>query len=603
MMKRFLPFCILTLWAASSLRALVNPTFTPVQLTAQSTAIWEAEVRAGASDDVAEVRVTETLKGEAPSERYVLDFGDRDHLVRDVKEALEQGAAKGMFLRGTFGEDEDRMESPWAMLKLGTRWYMIVEDEGGTLRFREDPIDLSTVWAGDPENLRQVVSHLLENPRSDVPVRSGGRWAEERKLGEIEGTVTGMEAVNWGEATRVMVYRKEGDRVLDPGGAYKDLAEELGLESASVHAAWGRFTGKTALSMMSLRENGTLELWVREGERFERRSTGISLDNATDMAVVAEPGRAALAVGTPEGVRLIRADGAESWDTLVLEPAEEAEAGGPVYAIDMDGDGIAEVMQLHANGLSRFRADGEGGFEGHFVSHANIGEAVSLQAVDLDGDGTLDLLGGGERGAVLLLNDGEGNFRERMAASGELDYNIRPGVNAIGTGDHNRDGRMDLVLFNRELPPQVYFNRGYAVFGYDMELDLMEDAPDAQYAAGQGQQGGVLADLTGNGFQELLMVTRMGGELWLLTREAESAPALVASLAGPASLTGPAPVRAYEGERPIGARVTAPQAPARLGRRNRGPVDLRWRFPGDAEETARRILVLRPEAFVLEEER
>jgi hypothetical protein len=606
MKKRLLiliPACFLV---APALHALINPNFTPVQLVNQSTAVWQSDLVLDEEGHALVATVTATLKGEAPSARHTLDFSDRDHLGDDIRGALTEGKGVGFFLTGDFsgasmdgGEVE---EAPWAMVKLGTRWYMVSSGEGGVLRFREDPIDLSTVWAGDPRNLRQVSEYILGDPRADVPVRSGGRWAEERPLGSMEGKVTGIEAVTLAKNPLVMVYREEGDMIFSPAEDFKDITGYMGLQSASVHAAWGRYTAVPAPSLMSINAEGALILWEREGEEFVRRATGVTVEGPTGLSPVARPGQAALLIGSGAGMQLGWINNEATWETLheFSPPSEAGDAGG-VLAVDLTGNGHADLLQSHSRGVHLALAQGDGTFAPRFVSHVDMGTPMSLAAADFDGDGALDLLIGGDRGAVMLLNEGEGAFRENLQNTGELAYNIRPGINAIGTGDHALDGRVDLVLFNHQLPPQIYFNRGFGVFGYDMELDLIEDAPDAQFAAGEGQQAGLLADVTGNGLQELLMVTT-GGEFWLLTRDAEATAPLGATLVLPPTVTGPVPVVLREGQRTLGARIASPHAPAHIGRRNRGPVMVSWRHPGSETVHEQRVIVLRPEAHTLETE-
>ncbi|MCC5850411.1 MAG: VCBS repeat-containing protein [Verrucomicrobia bacterium] len=597
---RFLPVFLIT----SLTQALINPNFTPVHLVNQSTAIWEAELTLNDDGTALDGKVTATLKGEVPAETFMLAFGARDHLKDEIESVLIDGKTAGIFLTGDFsgasmsGDDADA--DPWAMLKIGGRWFMVVSGDNGALSLRDDPIDLSTVWAGDPHNLRQVTEYILADPRADVPVASDGRWAEERMLAEIEGTVTGMEAVTLAQNPLLLVYRLEGDMVFSPAQDFEDISGYMGLASASAHATWGRFTTTPDLGMMSLNAEGELHLWSREGEEFVRQDTGIQVENATGMATVSLPGRAGVLIGTAEeGLVLALPQENGTWTTLDTEPPADAGQGGGVYAIDLNGNGHAEMVQSYENGLAVLWSGDEGNYADLVLyGHDPIGKPLSLAAADFDGNGKIDFLIGGERGAAMMLNDGEA-FQSRMQATGELSYNIRPGVNAIGIGDHNLDGRIDLMLFNAQLPPQIYFNRGFAVFGYDMELDMIEDVPDAQDAAGAGQQAGLLADLTRSGLQEAVFVTNEG-QMWLLVRETEGITPLGADLSPPATITGPVPVVIQDGRTKIGARIAQPHAPAHIGRRNRGPVNVRWKHPGDDAERTQRVIVLRPETHVLD---
>ncbi|MCC5844643.1 MAG: VCBS repeat-containing protein [Verrucomicrobia bacterium] len=593
-------------------RALINPNFTPVQLIGQSTAIWEAALTLDEEAFTITAVTTDTLKGDALAQNAVLDFSDNDWLLFDLQEAFTDNTAKGIFITGDFsgaamdGGEVD--EQPWAMLKVGTQWIMIASGEDKPFVIREDPIDLSTVWAGDPVNLRQVIDYILTDPRAAVPVASGGRWASEEKLFDLDGTVLGLESVTLGDKPLVMVYRAEGDQILDPAKEFEDITDTLELASASVHAAWGRFFVSSHPSLASITPSGELVFWRRSEKTFKAVPTGQTFENVTGIAAVAGPETAMLLIGTAEGTVLGHLRDQE-WHTLMTaEIHPEAGIGGPVLAIDLNGDGKPEQIQAGANGLHLLEipvgnlplttaASTE--IVNRFIPYsAPVGTPLSLTPADLSGNGFLDLLIGGERGAALVLNGGNHTFREALKSTGELAYNIRPGIHHVGVGDHALDGRVDLVLFNQQLPPQIYFNRGFAVFGYDMELDLIEGAPDAQDAAGRGQQAGLLADLTGNGLQELLMITH-DGEVWLLTRDAEATTPLGAALTAPPALSGPVPVVIRDGNRVLGARILSPGAPAQIGRRNRGPVTLSWRLPGETADREQRLILLRQENHVL----
>jgi hypothetical protein len=580
-------------------QALINPNFTPVDLIRQATAIWGADLTLDEDKFTISATTTDALKGEALAAEALLDFSDSEFLLFDIQEHFSENQSKGIFVTGDFsgarmdGGDVD--EQPWAMLKVGTMWLMVVTGEDRPFIIREDPIDLSTVWAGDPINLRQVIEYILTDPRATVPVASGARWASEEKLFDLDGTIHGMETVTLGERTFVIVYRSEGDRLFDPANEFEDVTEAHGLASASVHAAWGRFKSGTHPSLASVNPDGELVIWKRRDGAFTALPAGISFENVTGVAAVPGSETAHLLVGTPEGMKLGRVRD-ESWQ-LLEEHTLHADAGtaGPVLALDLNRDGHAALIQIGSEGIHiQERPDGEA----HLIAYTPIGRPLSITPADFGGNGYLDLLIGGERGAALILNDGENQFREALNSTGELSYNIRPGVNHVGIGDHALDGRVDLVLFNFQLPPQVYFNRGFAVFGYDMELDLIEDVPDAQDAAGTGQQAGLLADLTGNGLQELLMITREG-EVWLLTRETEGLSPLGATILPPAALTGPVPVVIRDGNRTVGARILSPHAPAHIGRRNRGPVTVSWRLPGESRDREQRLIILRQESHVL----
>ena len=571
--------------------ALINPSFTPVHLVEQSTEIWRGGVHLDEGGDAFRVEWTENLKGTATKQAVRVEMSDAPQFAKMVMEELDEGKGSALFFQGDFEGGE---QDTWAMMKLGAQWYKIAGSDGAG-RLEEDPIDLSMVWAGDDKNLQQAVRYILAVPDADVPVRSDGRWAEETKLTTLEGTVTGMEMVTLSGKRWFVVYREEGDVLLDSAKEFQDVTGELGLTSASTHAVWGGFAEGGALGIMSVSADGDLGIQVWEDGTFSGNSTGLRIENVTGLAAMAYPGRARLLVGTSAGMRIAEEREGE-WTLAELPSPQGAEEAGPVLALDVNGSGEPDLFQSYANGLARVS-----GGETRWVEHPGIGTPLVLAPADMDGDGRMDLFVTGTRGGVLLIQDEQGAFSERLATSGELAYNLRPGVSGVLVGDHNLDGRVDLVLLNHRMPPQIYFNRGFGVFGYDMELDLAEDVPDVMYAVELGQQAGLLVDSTGDGLQELMMISTEG-ELWHVTRAPMKAPPLAARLVAPEGLTGPIPVEIRAGDRLIGSRIVSPHAPAFVGRRNRGPIDVHWVAPGTSERRQQRVIVLRSEDHLLKGE-
>lgn len=596
-MKRCISLLLLGL--AGTAHALINPNFTPVQLIRQATAIWTAEIsHPEGNEDIFVATALQNLKGEALQARADIHFGSDPMQREDILREIKEGSNAAYFITGDFSgasmDGGDVEEQPWAMVKIGIQWHMISRDEEGVLHLRRDEIDLSTVWAGDVRNLVEVTTYILENPRATVPVASGARWGAEQQVAELEGTIHGIAAFTIAENPLVIVYREEGDVILSPAQEFADISGYLGLQSASRHATWGRFTDSPAVSMASAGADGTLQLWHREGEEFVLAKTWGPVADITGLATVARPGRAALLVGTAAGMQVHLT--AEDTPAEVLPAAPEAlGAAGRVLALDLNGDGHADFVQSHAQGIHLIRGADR---SAHTFSHPQIGTPMSVAAADFTGDGRLDLLISGDRHAVFMVQEPEGTFTERLRTTGELSYNIRPGVNFIAVGDHALDGRQDLVLFNHQLPPQIYFNRGFAVFGYDMELDLQEDAFDTLDALGSGQQAGLLADLNGDGLQELLAISREGA-VWHVTRDTEGVQVLGARLFPPAGVSGPIPLVIRDGQDIIGARIASPEAPAHIGRRNRGPVTVEFRLPGESESRTERVIILRAQQQTL----
>ncbi len=128
---------------------------------------------------------------------------------------------------------------------------------------------------------------------------------------------------------------------------------------------------------------------------------------------------------------------------------------GPVAALDLDGDGLDELLVGHRSlGLILHR-----NVDGQFTLQTLV-EARDLTGIalgDIDGDGDLDLWTGGyQRRMWLLRNDGEGPdgwmFTDISEGSGLDDVPNLPQKTDATFGDFDLDGDLDLYV-NRAGPP------------------------------------------------------------------------------------------------------------------------------------------------------
>ena len=144
-----------------------------------------------------------------------------------------------------------------------------------------------------------------------------------------------------------------------------------------------------------------------------------------------------------------------------------------VNAVDVDGDGLLDLVFTHSGGLPswwRAEADAAGGrprfvrmederFQAWFPAYA-------IAWADLDADGDLDLVGASYDAELGALRDGlvvgGGVFFYRNDGTGLLEFE-RLGRNthalAIHLGDLDGDGRRDILIGNDFSPPDmVYLN-------------------------------------------------------------------------------------------------------------------------------------------------
>jgi hypothetical protein len=160
-------------------------------------------------------------------------------------------------------------------------------------------------------------------------------------------------------------------------------------------------------------------------------------------------------------------------------------------------------------------------------------------------------------------------------------------------GDMNNDGRQDILAAYRGGSPYLFFNRGFRSFGLANTVDVGAQhlLPEANDAKG-GQQSACLVDFDGDGAQDMVLALN-NGEVWSLFRENSDNEARMAvtalSVVGP--YKGPVTVTGWIGNRCLGAWNVSPGvSQACFGRRDAGPVMIKWRLPGGAPQQKEIVL-------------
>jgi len=259
---------------------------------------------------------------------------------------------------------------------------------------------------------------------------------------------------------------------------------------------------------------------------------------------------------------------------------------GPCLVADLDDDGLNDVLHLFAKGSMLYRGSGRGGFRpGTRLAVALGGTDGSAELGDYDADGRLDLFTASRSGFHLWRNLGGGRFADLGQGCGEAVYILRCDVGTRGaTCDFNNDGRQDVAVFHAHHAPQFFYNRGFANLSHAHAVDLAEHKLIP--AAEKGTRAGLVADLDGDGAQDLALVVR-SGELWICRNNSLAGYQVAAArvtLAGTAQGAGPVRVTGWHGKRCLGAwtlwaghpgRLIAAPEPTRL--------TLEWRFPGGRE--------------------
>jgi hypothetical protein len=468
------------------------------------------------------------------------------------------------------------------------------------------------VWAGGERTLEQVLEYIREHREKQtglIPSETGATWGPETRLAALAGPVHGCLALELipGEKPVLLVLGGEGDRAFQhvQGTEFKDCTAALKLTGKSRLAACADFDGDGRLDLANW-DGEALRLRLRAADgSFASRPVKVTLEkDCRGLAAldVGQAGRAGLLVsGAGAPLLLVPAGEGEFEKRALPAPSPETVKAlgecGPCVVADFDNDGWADVAQLWTHGVLLYK----GVAAGKFADPVKAAEGMVVRGLcgafagDYDCDGWLDLVvlgeeaGSGEQGPIgctLLVNRGGKAFEEVVGESGEVYYIGKPQVVGGAPCDINNDGRQDFMVLYRAMGAQFFFNRGFRCFGSAIPLDFAQRAREpGSEAVGSGQQAGAVADLNGDGAEDLAAVAK-DGELWVFLREAEKSRKLGLKVSLPAACAGPVRVTGRDASGPLGARNLAPGAPVLFGKPRPGPLNLKWRFPGGQEQSA-----------------
>jgi hypothetical protein len=596
---------IAALLCAATADAMINPHFTPVHLVKQAALIVSVDLKQGKSKDQYAATIREVLKGKTELKVLRLDLSKAINTQNaDALRDLATTAKPALFFVGEFAvEQEGQGDAPpksRGLLHVAGQWAEFDGGQDGAWDLNQIDAKSQGVWAGGTDMLRRAVDYILQDDDPEVPVADGVSWSGDRKrIATLSGKIRAVRPVDLAGDGKLFLFvaRDQGDHLLvcdAKSRKFTDVTAVRRLQSKSRAFAWGDFDGKGRLDLISF-DGKALSLHAQQADgTFQTRALNLAgaLENgciglsALDCGT---KGYSGLLVNTNSWPVLVSfaAGGKSSLSTLAVSGVNLEKLGqaGPCLVADFDGDGVADVLAPFAAGSVLFRGLASGKFASGAACAVKLGTGQSAACVaDFDGDGRFDVLCVSSDGLRLWQNEGDGKFTDTLNVSGEIAYIGKPGGIDCLVGDINNDGRQDALIAYAAMSPQLFFNRGYRSFGHAHTLDVAER--QLLPAAEQGQQSACLGDFDGDGAQDMVLALS-SGEIWIFYRENEDheAHSVVAALPVDSPCKGPVTVTGWNGKRCLGAWNVLPGASqAFFGRRDAGPVTLKWRLPGGTEQ-------------------
>lgn len=599
--------------------AMINPSFTPVHLVRDSTLILELRV-GPAQEGKATARILRVLKGKVDDKTLSLSLtaSGLDEHRKAVKSLLDSkdgrlacffacqtdpagGAvpADGIAAKGFL-----HVEGVWLSFQQGKNkdWEMVKLDDS-----------MNAIWNGGTDMLIRAAEYVLADPHADLPVKEGITWAGSKLFATVEGAVHAAMPVDLAGDGRwaLHIACEGGDRLFRydaKADGLADITAAVRLSAKSKVSTWGDFNGDGQMDLLSYTgEALVVHTRSAEGALLAGKEwlKGALSDGCLALACidVGKPGRPGVVIGTRTSPLLWMPGEAQARPIGGAFAGKELGTPGVCLVADFDGDGLPDILQLFNKGSLVYPGKAPGQFQDARPCKPALGAGQSGAFLgDFDADGLLDVFTVcSDGGSKLWNNRGKFEFTDTLAMTGELACKGTSGALGGATGDFNNDGRQDVLFFYAAEIPILYFNRGFRSFGLATGLDVARSGmlPKAE----EGQQAGCLADLNGDGVQDMVVVLK-NGQAWVFYAEAAEPPLdLRAALSAKGGCAGPVTVTAYRGARCLGAwNVTAGVSEALVGLTEAGAVVLKWQRPGGKPRESKLTVVNKPLRVVLDQE-
>ncbi len=203
------------------------------------------------------------------------------------------------------------------------------------------------------------------------------------------------------------------------------------------------------------------------------------------------------------------------WRTLTgtMGPPSIADEG--TQFVDMTGDGLPDILQDSGSALRLWRNVGNGTFEGPSLL-GSVPAALRLAQqnvafADLNGNGRADLFVTDQPLQLAVENDGKGGFADQpLIFGGAPSINLASPLTRLT--DIDGDGVTDLMATARDHLVVHHHRPGLGWTGtsvIDRQHDL-DRFPDVSF----GDRGVRLADMTGDGLQDIVLIRSGDASYW-----------------------------------------------------------------------------------------
>jgi MYXO-CTERM domain-containing protein len=185
-------------------------------------------------------------------------------------------------------------------------------------------------------------------------------------------------------------------------------------------------------------------------------------------------------------------------------PFDQAGSRFGLVLVDLDEDGLLDVVVGHGSGISILLADGVGGL-GDATTFTDL-DANTVTSLDVDLDGHADVVSlGWTRGATIFFGDGEGGVARTAALATKAS-----GYNDQEVGDLDGDGDDDLAVMSG----QLYATPNLTVHHQD-GAGALTSGTSTFVGTSELTHGIGVGDVTGDGLDDVVLSRARNSPTWL----------------------------------------------------------------------------------------